>query len=296
MHLMFLFLAVLFWVPQWAWAKPQCEQDYAIWVSEADGVRHIVYGSEEVRYYSNVYFEEWRQSKLAWRSKGMVTCSNGAVICYANVENASDLGGDDATTSVVIEEIDENADGLPEWVVFAGLGQSIYYDGGAKVEWFNGFGLPEDDRVTMPNVYRFLSCRERRELVLSNPADDSWHTLLEELSGKSEDRRVLAFITATYKPTARMDAVLAGMGEFVSFEEMIRDGRISSPSDCLPEFRTLCFDTLQEPKGDTVIQEWGEWVDNIPSKELPEYVELLMRAAAQRGFNLLTDEELAAVE
>lgn len=69
MHLMSLFLAVSLMVPQWAWANPQCEQDYAIWVSEADGVRHIVYGSEGVRYYSNVYFEEWRQSRLAWRSK-----------------------------------------------------------------------------------------------------------------------------------------------------------------------------------------------------------------------------------
>jgi hypothetical protein len=79
MHFKFLLLAVLFAVPQLALAKPQCDQKYGIWASEADGVRYVVYGSDGVAYNSDVYFEEWRQSKLAWRAKAKVTCSNGAV-------------------------------------------------------------------------------------------------------------------------------------------------------------------------------------------------------------------------
>lgn len=295
MRLMFLFLTVLIAIPQLAWANPQCDQKYGIWATEAEGVRYVVYGSDGVAYNSNVYFEEWRQSRLAWRANAKVTCSNGAVICYALVENASGLTGDDAITDVALEEIDENADGLAEWVVFAALGQRLHNSGGAKVEWFNGFG-PTDDRTTMPNTYRFLDCREPGEFALFIPAGEPGDSLVEQLLEKSKDRRVRAFIAATYKPTARMKAVLAGMNESISFEEMIRDGRISSPSDCLPEFRSLCFDTLKEPIGDTVAYEWGEWVDNTPSKELPEYVDSLMREAVKRGFNLLTDDELAAVE
>jgi hypothetical protein len=295
MHFKFLLLAVLFAVPQLALAKPQCDQKYGIWASEADGVRYVVYGSDGVAYNSDVYFEEWRQSKLAWRAKAKVTCSNGAVTCYGLVENASGLTGDEAITDVVIEEIDEEADGLPEWVVFAGLGQRLYYGGGAKVEWFNDFGPSEDDRITMPNVYRFFDCREQGELALFIPAGDSGKSLVDQLLNESNDRLVRAFISATFKPTARMKAVLAGMNDSVSFEAMIRDGRISSPSDCLPELRGLCFETLKEPTGDTVVYEWGEWVDNTPAAELPDYVGSLVREAAKLGFNLLSDEELAAV-
>ncbi len=202
--MLFLFLSFLFAMSQLTWAKPQCEQKYGIWATEADGVRHVVYGSDGVAYNSNVYFEEWRQSKLAWRASAKITCSNGAVTCYALVENASGLPGDDSTTDVVLEEIDENADGLPEWVVFAGLGQGLYYSGGAKVEWFNGFGPTEYDRITMPNIYRFLDCRERGELALFIPAGVSDASFFDQLLEKSKDRRVRAFITATQKPPDRI--------------------------------------------------------------------------------------------
>lgn len=295
MRLMFLFLTVLFVIPQLAWAKPQCDQKYGIWATEADGVRYVVYGSDGVAYSSNVYFEEWRQSRLAWRANAKVTCSNGAVICYALVENASGLTGDDATTGVALEEIDENADGLPEWVVFAALGQSLYYSGGAKVEWFNGFGPAEDDRVTMPNIYQFFDCREPGELKLYRPAGESADTFLESYLARFSDRRTKAFIKASLERTPRIKAVVDGMDE-VSFEQMVRDERISSPTDCLPEFRVLCFDVLKAPTGETVVQEWSEWVDGMSPEELVGYVNGMMQEAAERGFNLLTDAELAAID
>lgn len=296
MRLILHVLTVLFMVPQAAWSNPQCEQDYAIWVSETGNVRHIVYGSEGVRYYSDVYFEEWRESKLAWRARASVTCSNGAVTCYALVENASGSTGDDGITSIVIEQIDENADGLPEWVVFAALGQSLYYNGGAKVKWFNGFGQGQYDRVTMPNIYQFFDCREPGELKLYRPVGESADKFLESYLARFSDRRTKAFIKASLERTPRIKAVINGMDEYVSFEKMVRDGRISSPTDCLPEFRVLCFDVLKTPTGETVVQEWSEWVDGMSPEELVGYVNSLMMEAAERGFNLLTDAELAAVD
>ena len=296
MRLMFLFLTALFAIPQVGWSKPQCDQKYGIWAAEADGVRYVVYGSNGVAYNSDVYFEEWRQSKLAWRAKAKVTCSSGAVTCCGLVENASGLSGDEAMTDVVLEEIDEDADGLPEWVVFAGLGQRLYYSGGAKVEWFNDFGPSENDRITMPNVYRFFDCRKQGELALFIPAGGSGKSFVDLLLKESEDRLVRAFILATFKPTARMKAVLAGMNDSISFEEMVRDGRISSSGDCLPEHRSLCFEALKEPSGDTVVYEWGEWLDNTPAAGRPDYVSSLVKEAAKLGFNLFSDAELAAAE
>lgn len=296
MRSILLSLVLLLSVPHWAFAKPKCEQDNAIWANQANGVRHIVYGTNGIRYGSEVYFEEWRQSKLAWRAKAVVTCSNGASICYAMVENASGLAGDDANTDIVVEEIDEDSDDLPEWVIFAALGQNLYYSGGAKVEWFNEFIPAEDDRVTMPNIYQFFDCREPGELKLYRPAGESADTFLERYLAKFSDRRTKAFIKASLERTPRIKAVVDGMDEYVSFEQMVRDERISSPTDCLPEFRVLCFDALKAPTGETVVQEWSEWVDGMSPEELVGYVNSLMQEAAERGFNLLTDAELAAID
>lgn len=139
----------------------QCQKKNAVWVNERDGVRYVIYGTDGFEMFSAVNLEEWRDDKLAWRAKANVTCSNGVSVCYLLIENASGLSGDDATTSIVVEQIDEHGDGLSEWVVLAGMDSALWYSGGAKVEWFNGFKpKTTDERVIAPNIYSFESCHE----------------------------------------------------------------------------------------------------------------------------------------
>ena len=141
-------------------ASSQCTDDTAVWSVEHAGITHLVYGLDGF-YFSTVYVEEWRESKLAWRTKSQVTCSNGVSTCYLMVDNAvPDDNGETSTTDVVIEAIDDNHDGLSERLILAGLYQSLHYAGGAKVEWFNGFKPVEDERPTAPNIYKFLKCQD----------------------------------------------------------------------------------------------------------------------------------------
>ena len=149
-------------------------------------MRHIIYrvvGDElgpNVSGFGYLFIEEWRNGKLAWRTAATSTCSNGAVTCYEFVRTAVDdsvaeagqqdgdqVANDPAeppSTDTIIEMIDENGDDLADWVVLAGLEQQLYYSGGAKVEWHNGFKPEEGERVTAPNQYRFAGCRTARVL------------------------------------------------------------------------------------------------------------------------------------
>lgn len=139
----------------------QCQNKDGVWVHEDDGIRHVLYGTDGLNMFSEVNLEEWRGDRLAWRAKGTVTCSNGVSVCYLLLPNNSGLSGNDATTSIIIEQIDEHNDGLGEWVVLAAMNSALWYSGGAKVEWFDGFRPePEDERVTAPNVYRLEKCRK----------------------------------------------------------------------------------------------------------------------------------------
>lgn len=142
-------------------AAAKCASKDMVWSATGKTEKYVLYGSVGIEYGSNVSIEAWRNSKLAWRAKGSVTCSNGAVICYLMVDNASGETGEDATTDAVMETIDENKDGVPDYVILAALGQNLYQIGGAKVEWFNGFKPnDEDDRVFPENIFKFLSCKK----------------------------------------------------------------------------------------------------------------------------------------
>lgn len=149
-------------------AESRCTDKRAIWENGMGEVRHIVYGTEGVNYFSRIYFEEWRGGKLAWRGKGEITCSNGASTCYGLVRNNL---GDDGITEAVLERIDADGDGIADWVIFAGLSQALWYSEGLKVNWFNGF-KPEDpsDRIQASNIYKIAGCRDTDALVLA-PAD-----------------------------------------------------------------------------------------------------------------------------
>jgi hypothetical protein len=159
-----------------------CDDYRAIWANDGpDSVRHVIYHvdtngevDQDAPTFGYLFIEEWRERKLAWRTAAPVTCSNGVSTCYALVRTADLHGassGDDEprssdsdqdaepATNTIIEMIDENADKLSEWVVLAGLGQELYYSGGAKVEWYNGFKPEQGERATAPNHYRYAGCR-----------------------------------------------------------------------------------------------------------------------------------------
>lgn len=155
------FLLILAWQ-----ADAACTDKRAVWEHRYDGTRHVVFGTEGINYGSEIYFEEWRGDKLAWRGSGTVTCSNGASTCYGLIRN---MLGDDGITESVLESIDENQDGVAEWVIFAGLGQALYYSDGLKVEWFNGF-KPDDpsNRIQASNIYKLAGCRETDAVKLAD--------------------------------------------------------------------------------------------------------------------------------
>ncbi|MGB3833597.1 MAG: hypothetical protein WA975_17245 [Mesorhizobium sp.] len=134
-----------------------CEDKDAIWSASTDKARYVIYSTDGLNMFGDVTLEQWRSQKLVWRTSGKGTCPNRVVVCYLALTN--NLIAPANGTSVLIEKIDENGDGVGDWVVFAGL-QSVWYAGGAKVEWFNGF-VPEDedDRQTAPNIFQLDSCR-----------------------------------------------------------------------------------------------------------------------------------------
>lgn len=124
------------------------------WEAIGENKRHLIYGTDGLNYGSQVVIEEWRENKLAWKLESTVTCSNGVVICYLLVPNASGLEGNDATTSVVIERIDTDDDGIDDWIILAAFEQGLYYNGGGVVSWYNGFKPVENERITAPNIYK----------------------------------------------------------------------------------------------------------------------------------------------
>jgi hypothetical protein len=68
----------------------------------------------------------------------------------------------------VIEQIDDNQDGIADWVIFAGLSQALWYSEGLEVEWFNGFKREDpSDRIQASNIYKLTGCREKDELTLT---------------------------------------------------------------------------------------------------------------------------------
>lgn len=139
-----------------------CKDDLAIWAVEQGGVRNITYQAQTDGLRSmwpHMVLEEWRDGKLAWRAVASTTCSNGHSICYIFAPNNLSLIGE-STTEAIIERVDENRDGLADWMIFAGLGELIWYADGLRVDWFNGFGKAEqEERTTLPNQYRFSGCQ-----------------------------------------------------------------------------------------------------------------------------------------
>ena len=137
-----------------------CDDRTAIWTTEEqDGVRHLLYGTHGIGEEGAMFIEEWRGGRRAWRTlAGRATCSDG--ICTVRFEDVTP--SDDV--EAYVESVDENGDGLSDYVVLAGLGQDLYYGGGAKVEWDEGFlakkyGSMFERPLPVSNVFKFLRCR-----------------------------------------------------------------------------------------------------------------------------------------
>lgn len=113
------------------------------------------------------------------------------------------------------------------------------------------------------------------------------------------DSYVRAFLWASHNQVdERKKQVLHEMNQWTPFEELVQRGIVASPYDCLPEHRIWCFDILKRPTigspGDTIVQEWGEWWDGTDETGKRDMVFELFASAATRGFNLLSNAELAA--
>jgi hypothetical protein len=143
-----------------------CTNTDAIWEAKGDKLRYVVYGTDGLNYFSVAFLEEWRGDKLAWRTTGRVSCSNGASICYLLLDRAD---GGEKSIEIIMEGIDVEGDDLTDWIVFAALGQSLWYEGDPKVKWYNGFVPAEGERIIPPNIYRFSACRS--EALVPEPAE-----------------------------------------------------------------------------------------------------------------------------
>jgi hypothetical protein len=122
------------------------------------------------------------------------------------------------------------------------------------------------------------------------------------------DSYVAAFVRASQEPGAKVQATIAELQKYRPLEELAKAGVLKSPYDCLPEHRVLCHDVIAGDReavaqsafseaGVTVLQVWGEWFDAYAAPgERANYIAAQVDGAADRGFNLLTNEELAAVK
>ncbi|MCZ7861067.1 hypothetical protein O9X98_06575 [Agrobacterium salinitolerans] len=151
-----------------AFAVPPCDEQRAIWANDRDGIRYVVYGRDGIQNgHSDIFFENWQGNRLAWRVRGSVDCSNGVSICSLTIADNSEDGGSDPEDAVV-ETIDDDGDGVSEYVIFASLSQNLYYSKGLKsVEWLNGFKPEDAEQLILPNVYKFLGCRKTKEIDLT---------------------------------------------------------------------------------------------------------------------------------
>lgn len=141
-----------------------CDNSNAQWVAEADEARFVLYGTKGLNYASKLYLEQWRKDKLAWRGRGSVTCSLGASICYALMRTDGEPNGRyPDTVDIELETIDEDDNGVPEWVVLAAFSQTVYgARRGLQVEWFNGFKPDASPYPLAPNIYKFDGCPDTR--------------------------------------------------------------------------------------------------------------------------------------
>lgn len=121
-------------------------------------------------------------------------------------------------------------------------------------------------------------------------------TLLIPMTAYGKTPIVDAFVTLSQKPNYDMQEFEAGLNNYKSFEQMITDGIIETPYNCLPEFRIECFkilNSLKPSKDGYIVQEWGEWQDvNRDEKSLKEFVNGQFREANKLGFNLFKSDEV----
>ena len=80
--------------------------------------------------------------------------------------------------------------------------------------------------------------------------------------------------------------------------DMKAGGPIDDVYKCLPELRTFCHDVITGIEKDTTVYEWDEWRDATGGdvEAQKAFAQGHVDDAADRGFNLLTNEELAAVK
>jgi hypothetical protein len=158
-------LAVLFAVFYPNMAIALCTNSDAVWSADQEDEHYVIYGTDGIEYGSKISIEKWHHKQLIWRGHAYESFSNGYVVRRLSFDNASGGTGFDGETDAVLETIDENNDGLYDWITLAAIEQSLHYAGGLKVKWFHGKPKLYDEPITIPDVYRFLACKKNLDKV-----------------------------------------------------------------------------------------------------------------------------------
>lgn len=133
-----------------------CPQGSPVWHAENNGTNYFIYGTYGLNHGSQVSIEGWQGTQKAWVSDGTVSCSNGASICYLTVKNEREepsIG----ESHIVVETIDDDRNGTPEWVVLASFGQTMWPVWGLQAEWSEGI---EKAPIYPPNIYKLFDCQQ----------------------------------------------------------------------------------------------------------------------------------------
>lgn len=151
-------------------AAVACSNADAVWVADDDTGRTVLRTPEGPAWGWIASFERWEKGARVWQLDAEISCSLGQGICQVAVPNM--MGAKDETenlTNAVVERIDENDDDVSDWIIFAGLGENLYYGGGANVIWSPGFDQVK--RIQIPNIFQLAGCR-------NSSNDASWQSMI----------------------------------------------------------------------------------------------------------------------
>ena len=145
----------------------KCNDDRAVWSSESDGYTIQLMLSRSLHsdpLVSGVFvFSAIKDGSVHWTTEGAVRCSQGMPICSIDVPSTNGT-----FDGAIVENIDENADGLSEWIIFAGLEQQLYYAGGLAGE-FPDSAASVTTKPLLPNQFKLVSCRPENEVLIPMP-------------------------------------------------------------------------------------------------------------------------------
>jgi hypothetical protein len=150
----------------WLTAAPSfaCEAGREVWANDKDGFRTVIYFPDKNPTNGRLIVEGWAGKQIRWRIKAGHGCSNGVVICSADIPLSNGKFMDAS-----FEAVYENDE--PKYLVSTQLLQTSFL-AQTRVEapqivasWFAS-PPPETQKpfITLPSVYRLIGCQNGNEL------------------------------------------------------------------------------------------------------------------------------------